>query len=62
MPNETDGFNEILNGLQIALDLLSSTFSSPSKAVFHSARDSIRAANSKKNTKVLNLEKGLLAF
>lgn len=57
MPNETDGFNEILNGLQIALDSLCFTFGYPSKAVFVSARGSTRVTNSIKNTKFLSLEK-----
>ncbi len=46
MSNETDGFNKILNGLQIALYLLRFVFDHPSKTVFDSARGSTRAANS----------------
>ena len=62
MSNTTDGFNKILNGLQIALYLLRFVFDHPGKTVLDSARGSTRAANSTKNFKFLSLEKALLAF
>ena len=37
MSNETDGFNKILNGLQIAFYLLRFVFDHPSKTVLDSA-------------------------